>query len=257
MSLYDRLIAIIGVLPPFLLLWFAERFERRVREPTRGWRYRIMAASGLASIPIAWTERLLSALASGVPLPLGLLLDSYVLAAGVEELGKVACLMVLTRGVLAPRTRYGAWLYALHSSMGFALVENVLAMLADPDGGTLTTRFMLRAYMTVPMHFVAGGVLGYFWARRRFDGGPIGLAGGVCLAIVIHGTFNTTLLMIDYLPPERQPLRIAFAVVAMLIPMLGLAALRMLGSRLRKLDHAAGMTRVERERRGSVMPPAM
>lgn len=257
MSLYDRLLAIIGVLPPFLLLWFAERFERRVREPTRGWRYRIMAASGIASVPIAWAERWASRLASDVPMPTGLLLDSYVLAAGIEELGKVACLMVLTRGALAPRTRYGAWLYALHSSMGFAMVENVLAMLSDPDLSSLTTRFMLRAYMTVPMHFVAGGVLGYFWARRRFDTGPIGLAGGVCLAIAIHGTFNTTLLMIDYLPEEQQPLRIAFAVVALIIPMAGLAALRLLGSRLRKLDHMMGATHVERERRARVMPPAM
>src|SRR5690349_11239026 len=127
MSLQDRLLAITGILPPFLLLWYAERFERRIREPTRNWRYRVMAAAGLASIPIAWTERYVSTLVQQTPQPFATLLDSYVGAALVEESGKLLCILLLTRGALAPRTRYGAFLYALHASMGFALVENVLA----------------------------------------------------------------------------------------------------------------------------------
>jgi RsiW-degrading membrane proteinase PrsW (M82 family) len=253
MSLYD-LLAIVGVIPPFLLLWFAERFERRVREPTRGWRYRIMAASGLASIPIAWTERWFSALFHGTEQPRALLVDAYVLAAGIEELGKVICLMLLTRGLLGPQTRYGAWLYALHSSMGFALVENVIALLADSDLGSLSTRFVLRAYMTVPMHFVAGGILGYFWALRRFDAGSIGLAGGTCLAIVIHGSFNASLLAMDVLAPEQDSLRIGFAVTSLAIPLFGVVGLRFLGNHLRRLDQRSGATQVARERRQSVMP---
>jgi RsiW-degrading membrane proteinase PrsW (M82 family) len=259
MSLYD-LLAIVGVIPPFLLLWFAERFERRVREPTRGWRYRIMAASGLASIPIAWAERLFSALLQGTEQPAALLVDAYVLAAGIEELGKVGCLMLLTRGLLGPQTRYGAWLYALHSSMGFALVENVIALLADSaDLGSLSTRFVLRAYMTVPMHFVAGGILGYFWALRRFDGGPIGLAGGTSIAIVIHGSFNASLLAMDALEPSQSPLRIFFGITALAIPLFGVLVLRFLGSYLRLLDQRSEMTKVAFERRQSVMPlpPAM
>jgi RsiW-degrading membrane proteinase PrsW (M82 family) len=258
MSLYD-LLAIVGIIPPFLLLWFAERFERRVREPTRGWRYRIMAASGLASIPIAWTERLLSGLLHGSDQPWGLLVEAFVLAAGVEELGKVACLMVLTRGVLGPRTRYGALLYALHSSMGFALVENVIALLAASDLSSLSTRFVLRAYMTVPMHFVAGGILGYFWARRRFDAGPIGLAGGVCIAIVIHGSFNASLLAMDLLPADRDAMRIFLAASSLAIPLLGVVALRVLASRLRRMDAAAGVAHGGRERRSRAisLPPVM
>ena len=254
MSLYD-LLALVGVIPPFLLLWFAERFERRVREPTRGWRYRIMAASGLASIPIAWSERLFSALLQGTDQPAALMIDAYVLAAGIEECGKVVCLLLLTRGLLGPQTRYGAWLYALHSSMGFALVENVIALLADSaDLGSLSTRFVLRAYMTVPMHFVAGGILGYFWALRRFDAGPIGLAGGTSIAIVIHGSFNASLLALDVLEPTQSPLRIFFAVTSLGIPLFGLLVLRFLGSYLQRLDQRSQMTKVSGERRQSVMP---
>lgn len=236
--MYDRLLAVTGVIPPFVLLWYAERFERRIREPTQGWRYRIVAAAGLISVPIAWAERLLGRLLEASPQPLATLLDSYVNAALVEEMGKLACVLLLTRGMLAPRTRYGAFVYALHASMGFALVENVLAMLKVPDLITFSTRFFLRAYMTVPMHLVAGGILGYLWARNVFDRTRSGLKTGLLVAVVVHGSFNATLLAIEALPPERNGLRVACALLAMAIPVVGTLLLRLLAGRLRALDRS-------------------
>ncbi len=238
MSFFDRVLAMTGVIPPFVLLWFAERFERRVKEPTRGWRYRIVAASGLASIPIAWTERLLSAVLDRLPPTWASLCDSYIVSASVEELGKLCCLLLLTRGALAPRTRYGAFLYALHAAMGFALVENVLAMLKTPDLIAFSTRFFLRAYMTVPMHLVAGGTFGYVWARRRFDRGRAGAGVGLAIAIMLHGSFNAALAGIDSLPPARDALRLALAVFAMAIPLVGALALRLFAGGLRKRDQS-------------------
>src|SRR6185295_8365790 len=111
MSMYDRLLALTGIIPPFVLLWYAERFERRIQEPAADWRYRVMAAAGVASIPIAWTERALDRLTAHTPQPAAMLLNSFVVAAGVEEAAKLACVLLLTRGALAPRTRYGAMLY--------------------------------------------------------------------------------------------------------------------------------------------------
>jgi RsiW-degrading membrane proteinase PrsW (M82 family) len=250
MSLIDRFIAMAGVIPPFLLLWMAESFERRVREPTQGFRYRIIFATGMISIPVAWTERLLARLVSTAPEPSATLIEAFVTAAAVEELAKVACLMLLTRGALGPRTRYGAFLYALHAAMGFALVENVLAMLKVSDMIAFSTRFVLRAYLTVPMHLVAGGVLGYLWARRRFQAGPIGLAGGLGIAIVIHGGFNAMLLAVERLPDGHGALAVSCAVGAMALPLVGLAALRVLAGKLRKDDTADVLTRGENERRG-------
>jgi RsiW-degrading membrane proteinase PrsW (M82 family) len=197
-----------------------------------------MAASGLVSVPVAWTERVLAKIGEAAPQPLATLFDCYVSAATVEEGAKLACLLFLTRGVLGPRTRYGAFLYALHAAMGFALVENVLAMLKFSDLSAFSARFILRAYMTVPMHLVAGGALGYLWARRRFDRGAIGLAGGLGIAIALHGTFNATLLAVEVLPKERHDLRIACAVLAMTIPLLGTVMLRLLAGHLRALDVA-------------------
>src|SRR5262249_9408858 len=153
-------------------------------------------------------ERVLDRLTAAAPQPLATLFNSFVVAASVEECAKIACVWALTRGVLGPRTRYGAMLYALHAAMGFALVENVLAMLRTTDAIAFSTRFFLRAYLTVPMHLVAGGTLGYLWARRRFDRGAIGLAGGVCIAILIHGSFNAALLAVEVLPAADVGLRV-------------------------------------------------
>lgn len=252
MSMHDRLLAITGIIPPFMLLWYAERFERRIREPTQGWRYRIVAAAGMASIPIAWVERVAGQLVESSPQPLAALFDSYVGAALVEETGKVLCILLLTRGSLAPRTRYGAFLYSLHASMGFALVENVLAMLKVPDLETFSTRFFLRAYMTVPMHLVAGGIVGYLWARRRFDRGTLGILPGLCFAILVHGSFNGALLAVEVLPPSRERLRILCAALAMAIPLIGTLLLRLLGGRLRAFDQADDAKRGPRARRPKV-----
>lgn len=235
-SVYDRMLALTGVIPPFVLLVLAERFERRVREPTLNWRYRILAAAGLVSIPIAWLERGAALLIDGASEPLVTLFESFIVAATIEEGGKFACLLVLTRGALAPRTRYGAFLYALHASMGFALVENVIAMLRVPDLVTFSMRWILRAYMTVPMHLVAGGVLGYLWARRSFDDGRIGLWGGLGIAVLIHGSYNAMLLAVERLPGEAQLAQYLCVSGAMAIPLGGVVVLRLCAGNLRKLD---------------------
>jgi RsiW-degrading membrane proteinase PrsW (M82 family) len=129
-------------------------------------------------------------------------------------------------------------LYSLHAAMGFALVENVLAMLQSTDAIAFSTRYFLRAYLTVPMHLVAGGTLGFLWARRRFDRGAIGLFGGVCVAIAIHGSFNAALLAVEVLPAASEGLRIACALVALAIPVLGVLLLRLLAGILRARDRA-------------------
>jgi RsiW-degrading membrane proteinase PrsW (M82 family) len=250
MSIYDRLLAITGIIPPFLLMWLAESFERRVKEPTQGWRYRVLFAAGLTTIPLAWIERFAGAVADTAQEPVHTLLESYLVAGAIEECGKFAVLLLLTRGALGPRTRYGAFLYALHASMGFALVENVVAMLKTPDMVAFSTRFFLRAYMTVPMHLVAGGVLGYFWAHRRFDAGALGIAGGTGLAIAIHGSFNSALLAVERLPDTYERLRIACAVSALLIPLGGLLLLRVLAGRLRDQDRRDGEAAPDPGRRG-------
>ena len=232
----DRLAALIGALPPFLMLWYAERLERRVREPHARYRYRILVAVGLASVPMAWAEHWVAHVIAHVPDPERTLCEAFLVAAAVEETGKVACLYFLTRSALAPRTRYGGFLYALHAAAGFAIVENVMMMIGTPNLTVFTVRFVLRAYMASPMHLFAGGVIGYFWARRRFDRGAIGLPGGLGCAISIHGTYNALLLAVERLPDGNEHWVAVCAIGAIAVPLGGLIVLRYLAGRLRSDD---------------------
>jgi RsiW-degrading membrane proteinase PrsW (M82 family) len=236
----DRLAALLGAVPPFLMLWYAERFERRVREPSRRLRYRVMAATCLASVPMAWAEHWISLVIADTPEPQRSLSEAFLVAAGVEELGKVACLYVLTRWALRPGTRYGGFLYALHAATGFAIVENVMMMLDVPDVTVFTVRFVLRAYMASPMHLLAGGIVGYVWARRRFDDGSVGLPGGLGLAILVHGSYNALLLGVERLPETFAGVVAVCAVAAIALPLGGIVALRIMAGRLRAADERDG-----------------
>jgi RsiW-degrading membrane proteinase PrsW (M82 family) len=249
--MWDRLPALVGVLPPFLMLWYAERFERRVREPHKHWRYRVLVAAGLACVPLAWAERAAALVIADAIEPERSLFEAFIVAASIEETGKVMCLYFLTRVTLGPRTRYGAFLYALHAAAGFAIVENVLIMLDTPNLAVFTVRFVLRAYMASPMHLFAGGVVGYLWARRRFDAGAVGLSGGLACAIAIHGSYNALLFGVERMPDGLPDVVILCALAAMAVPLVGVLVLRTLAERLREDDERDGRPP---RRRSSITP---
>jgi RsiW-degrading membrane proteinase PrsW (M82 family) len=236
----DRLAALIGALPPFLMLWYAERLERRVREPHVRMRYRILAAVGLASVPMAWLEQWVALVIAHASEPERTLSEAFLVAAAIEETGKVACIYILTRSWLAPGTRYGGFLYALHAAAGFAIVENVMMMIDVPNLTVFGVRFVLRAYMASPMHMFAGGVVGYFWARRRFDRGALGLSGGLGCAILIHGTYNALLLGVERFPEGYEQWVVVCAIGAIALPLCGLIVLRVLAGKLRDDDARDG-----------------
>jgi RsiW-degrading membrane proteinase PrsW (M82 family) len=236
----DRFAALLGAVPPFLMLWYAEHFERRIQEPHKDWRYRVLVAAGLASVPMAWAEHVVSLVIANAVEPDRTLYEAYIVAASVEETGKVLCLYLLTRLSLGPRTRYGSFLYALHAATGFAIVENVMVMLNVPNFTVFTIRFVLRAYMASPMHLLAGGIVGYLWARRRFDRGAVGLSGGLGLAILVHGTYNALLLGVERLPASYPRSVVACAIAAIALPLGGLIVLRVMAGRLRADDEVSG-----------------
>jgi RsiW-degrading membrane proteinase PrsW (M82 family) len=222
------------------MLWYAESFERRVREPHRNWRYRVLTAAGLSCVPLAWAERAASLVIADAIEPQRSLFEAFIVAATIEEIGKVSCLYLLTRVTLRPRTRYGAFLYALHAATGFAIVENVLMMIDTPNLTVFTVRFVLRAYMASPMHLFAGGVVGYLWARRRFDDGAVGLSGGLACAIAIHGSYNALLFGVERLPDDYVDAVIACGVFALSVPLIGIVVLRSMAIRLRADDDRDG-----------------
>lgn len=252
-----RLIAAIGVLPAFLLLWYAERFERRIREPRPWARYRVLVASGLSAVPIGWLELQLAKLSQGLQPAHRVLYESFVVAATTEEVLKFACLWLLTRGALRPGSRYGAFIYALHAALGFAAVENVVALVAAPTLQDLTVTLLMRAYLAVPTHLFAGGVVGYFWARRRFDRSGLRLPAAIGLGILIHGSYNVMVTAVEQLPGDGfQVMLTTYAAAALMIPLSGAVVLYAAALRLRALDRGGwdASASVHRDRRLSERP---
>jgi RsiW-degrading membrane proteinase PrsW (M82 family) len=98
----------------------------------------------------------------------------------------------------------------------------------------------LRAYMASPMHLMAGGIVGYLWARRRFDDGSLGLSAGLGLAILVHGSYNALLLGVERLPAAYPRLVVACAVAAIALPLGGVLMLRVMAGRLRADDERTG-----------------
>jgi RsiW-degrading membrane proteinase PrsW (M82 family) len=141
---------------------------------------------------------------------------------------------------MGPGTRYGGFLYALHAATGFAIVENVMMMLDAPNVTVWGVRFVLRAYMASPMHLLAGGIVGYLWARRRFDNGAIGLSGGLGLAILVHGSYNALLLGVERLPAADGGAVALCAISAIALPLIGIVVLRWMAGKLRADDHRDG-----------------
>jgi RsiW-degrading membrane proteinase PrsW (M82 family) len=90
------------------------------------------------------------------------------------------------------------------------------------------------------MHLLAGGVVGYLWARKRFDDGAVGLSGGLGLAILVHGTYNALLLAVERLPHTYARTVIACAIAAIALPLLGIVLLRVLAGKLRADDELSG-----------------
>ena len=90
--------------------------------------------------------------------------------------------------------------YATRAGLGFALVENVMALSASGSTLGFLGTFVLRAFFSVPCHAIAAGFIGDLAARRRFDGTGPGLLGGFLVAVLLHGSFDVALNGLEVTP---------------------------------------------------------
>jgi RsiW-degrading membrane proteinase PrsW (M82 family) len=87
--------------------------------------------------------------------------------------------------------------YGARAGLGFALVENVVYLLLIPHSlAEFVSLFVARALLAVPGHAAWGAILGYFAARRRFDGRGPGMLGGYLLAVLLHGLYDASLFAV-------------------------------------------------------------
>jgi RsiW-degrading membrane proteinase PrsW (M82 family) len=188
-----RLLALLGAAPALLGMFIVKRADAKRPEPPKVLR-RVAAVGALSAIPACLVEFAMMRLRPTNSYAAAAYMG-FIVAAIVEESAKGVCLARFALKLPEFDEHTDGVVYGTHIGLGFALVENVGYLFASHTAGQMLTAFISRALLAVPMHAITGAVIGHFAARRRFDGRGAGLGGGVALAILLHGAYDTSLFM--------------------------------------------------------------
>lgn len=231
MQSYQWILALSGALPALAAMWYVDRLDAKRPEPRSTLRM-LAVFGGLSCVPVIIVGLFLRQFS-----PTGLTYasatyKSFVLAGFVEESAKLACIWFIVWKRSEFNERMDGIVYAAHAGLGFALVENVLYLLQPTSIGAWLGMFIGRAVLAIPLHAISAGMMGYFAARKRFDGKGIGLFGGWLVAIAIHGFYDVFLFSIPVATKLGQKhLIMPFIALPILIVVFGAIALWLMSKR--------------------------
>jgi len=123
------------------------------------------------------------------------LFTAFIMAALVEEV----CKFFMCRVYAYPKKDFNEPLdgivYMVMVAMGFATIENVLYVFANPENGMQTG--ILRMFLAVPGHACWGVIVGYFMGLAKFKprGKIVYLTIGLFFGILLHGTYDAALFL--------------------------------------------------------------
>lgn len=189
-------LALFGALPAVLAMAYVDRLDAKRPEPRRT--LRIVALAGaLSGILVSLVGAAVRPLGPPAGTYAAAFYDAFVVAAGPEELAKLACMLLFAWRRPEFDERMDGIVYGARAGLGFALIENVVYLIVVPHSlAEFVSLFVARALLAVPGHAAWGAILGYFAARRRFDGRGPGMLGGVLLAVLLHGLYDASLFAI-------------------------------------------------------------
>jgi RsiW-degrading membrane proteinase PrsW (M82 family) len=213
--------ALTGALPALALMTLVDLADAKRPEPH--WQVRKVAVlGGLSVFPVLWLQRALSPLVQVGGLPQALF-DGFVSAALLEEGAKTLVLALAVWRHPAFDERLDGIVYATRAGLGFALVENVMALSTSESTLSFLGTFVLRAFFSVPLHAIAAGFIGDLAARRRVDGTGPGLLGGFVIAVLLHGSFDVALYVLPLAPGWWE---LPLALVPLMLVVVGFLVLR-------------------------------
>ncbi|MBL4686097.1 MAG: PrsW family intramembrane metalloprotease [Nannocystaceae bacterium] len=187
-------LAALGAVPALLAMAYFDWLDAKRPEPRRTLRI-VALAGGFMAVPVLGFGYLLEAVvgnaAPGEGTYAAAAYTSLVVAAIPEEACKLAVVLLLVWRRPEFDERMDGIVYGARAGLGFALVENVIYLLLMPHNlQEYFALFVGRAVLAVPGHATWGGIMGYYAARRRFDGRGPGLLGGYLFAVALHGIYD-------------------------------------------------------------------
>lgn len=124
----------------------------------------------------------------------------FVFVGMVEELSKFAAVKLgIERSSIFDEPT-DAMIYLIVSGLGFAALENILALFhfTDISNGIIAGEAFqiagLRFISSTLLHILASGIVGYYLAQKHFFLKKYSVVKGIILAGLLHGTYNTLTL---------------------------------------------------------------
>lgn len=231
--------ALTGAVPALLMMAYVDRHDAKRPEPRSALR-KVALFGGLSTIPCIVAQLALDkGLGIDESTPFGAVFTAYVSAAFTEESAKALVLWLVIWRHPAFDERLDGIVYATRAGLGFALVENVGYLLKSHSVMGFVGIFAVRALLAVPGHAIYAGFMGYFAARKRFDGVGPGLFGGLAIAIFLHGTYDAALFLCGTLKGEQQSWALALLPVPLMVVVWGFLRLRAHAKEAERLDDLA------------------
>ena len=231
------LLTLSGVAPAIFLMWLVSRFDAKRPEPAAALR-KVAVWGGLSTIPAVMVEVVLSAMAPQQPVAHALY-SAFIVAALTEECCKALVMYFVIWRHPAFDERLDGIVYATRAGLGFALVENVMYLTQTHSTGGFLGVFILRAVLAVPSHAIYAGFMGYWAARRRFDGVGPGLLGGLAIAIALHGAYDGAVFLAVEAQNEVGVAVLPLLFVPLVVVIWGYRRLRRHADDALRLDDAA------------------
>ena len=189
----------ISVLPVILLGIYVYLKDKYEKEP-----FGVLLKAflgGILAVPIAiLMETWLTSYIGGGPVLQGIY-NGYVVAGFSEEFCKLAILTAFIWRNRHFNEYFDGIVYAAFTGLGFACVENIAYVLASPSFEAGLTTGIVRALLSVPGHFLFAVVMGYYFARAKFDRRHRlrKLFKALFYPLLLHGTFDALLMVSENL----------------------------------------------------------
>ena len=186
------LLIVLGILPS--LLWLSLYLKEDDHPEPRWLIIRTFFFGALAAAFAARTEDILMRGLEAISLPgiITQILLFFVVIAFVEEYWKYLAVKVTDEPLKSFDEPTDAMIYLIVAALGFAAVENLLAVFAPfiIDTAHAVEVTFLRSISATLLHVLASGIVGFYLAQRHFFLKKYAVIKGLVLAAFLHGLYN-------------------------------------------------------------------
>ncbi len=182
--------------PTLLWLLVCLRFDRSAPEP-KIQIFKTFVFGAVLTIPIIFAAGYLIGFFEG-SFHLSDLARIFVLSFLIDGLIEESAKYVILRWRVYKSTYFDelrdGFIYGMVLGLGLAFVENFLYGLIGSSLADSATTILLRGFTTTFLHFLCGGIIGYYLGLVKFRARRFSVAlEGLLLAILFHGLYNTVI----------------------------------------------------------------